>query len=215
MDDLKGTGMSETGSLLNQAPTMSVEEPAQAAAVGVSLPVRMLRAALAGLAIAGIGYAALASSPALSQSFTNMTGLSIGNQAASSAVFGASCSSSAGSCGAMAESCCSDGMAPYAEVSGDMTCATSTCPSMSATLVASGCCDSAGSCDSTGSCCASGQSVAVACTAGVCPSETATNDVVEGEVAVGSDSMPPAVDEYIRAAQTTTESEETTPTVNE
>lgn len=172
MDDTNNGGQS----LLNDSPAMSIDE---GAAVSVtSMPVKLLRAAIAGLAISGVGYFALASSPDLSRSFTELTGLTVVDHmaAASSA---AACDSSE-SCGmASASTGCGSGC-------GDDACAeTAACPAVGD--VAS-CCASEASCPAgQASCCASeASSECTACPAGL--ASTATEPAT-AEV----DSLPPEV----------------------
>ena len=182
MEELKGT--ESNSSLLNQAPAMSVDEPVRA---GASFTTRLLRAALAGLAVTGIGYAAMASSPALSKSFTDLTGLQIVDTVAATST----CNS--GGCAMSAEmSCGSTCDSLTADCSSATCCSTAACPSMVVALGDEGCCDA------TGACCASG---------GSCPSETATSDVVDQGVVVQEATTTPAVDEYLQAAQATGDGE--------
>lgn len=190
MDELKGTESNEQASLLNQAPSMSVDEPVRAA--GASFTTRLLRAALAGLAVTGIGYAAMASSPSLSKSFSDLTGLQIVDSVAATST---SCSS--GGCPMTAEMSCGskcDSMTPYAECSTETSCSAGACPSMSVAVGDEGCCDA------TGACCAS---------AGSCPSETASSDVVDQGIAVQEEvTTTAAVDQYLQAAQAAGDAEQ-------
>ncbi len=145
-----------------------------------SMPVRLFRAAVAGLAITGIGYYALASSPELNKSFSQLTGLSVIDPVAAST----GCTST---CGAYPENECSGkgcGMVPYTDnamsVSLDATEGTCCSSSMMAGTtsetsfqeMSSGCCiegaeECAGGCPFTKP---SGEAVA---------SETTTTDLAE------------------------------------
>ncbi len=193
-DALLGQSSVDSGSPLNDSQTLSAEEMA-AIGSSVSTPVRFLRAAVAGLALTGFGYFALAASPDLNKSFTNLTGLSIIEPASSSSGCGAAyvaypedecgtkgCGSSpcgsesmCGSEGAVASACCESSMSVS-------TVAASCCPDAGAECCASGADECPGSCPVANS--QAGDAVASEATATE-TTETiaAESDVVEAPVA--------------------------------
>lgn len=208
MDELKnplnGQSSGEGSSLLSEAPTMSVGEN-RATGTVAGLPVRQLRAAVAGLAISGLGYFALAASPELNKSFTRLTGLSVVDPLGASG-YGSSCGGSPEACGGGGGSC---GMAPYGAESGcggEMACGGETM-SVSTEAGAGSCCSSgmAVSTDSATAC----PSVAGSCStegvgecSGSCPFAAAGGEQI---VAEGTPAEEPieAVSEYVDAANGT------------
>jgi hypothetical protein len=205
MGDMKGLGKGEPGSLVDGAPTMSVDESVSTG--GASLPVRLLRVAAAGLAICGLGYVAVAASPSLSKSFTNLTGLSVGNQLAAT---GPSCplsqpSGCQSSCSSE-HACCltliddPSVVAAYAATSGCQDGTGSCC----ASAAIKSCCESA---SGAGACCSAATATKSGCTESTC-SKTAcaaescpqghTSEVVGNTAAEADDSS--GVGEYVRAA---------------
>lgn len=159
-DALLGQSSVDSGSLLNDSQTLSAEEMA-AIGSSVSMPVRLLRAAVAGLALTGFGYLALAASPDLNKSFTNLTGLSIIEPASSGSGCGATYAAyPEDECGTKGCATATCGSAPCGSApceSESMCCsegavASGCCESsMSVSTVAASCCPDAGS-----ECCAAG-----------------------------------------------------------
>ena len=149
MDEMKGLNSQpgvDGNSLLDDSPAMSVEESVTSASVA-SLPMRVLRAALAGLAVSGLGYYALASSPELNDSFTKFTGLSlVDHQPASCSVMTGGCGTAVG-CGNASEMLVS-GSGP-AFIDDPTSCCPSTLAETKSPL--SECCSAA-----AGECCSSG-----------------------------------------------------------
>ena len=159
-DALLGQSSVDSGTPLDNAAPLSAEEMA-AISGSVSMPVRLLRAAVAGVALAGFGYFALAASPDLNKSFQELTGLSIIEPASSGSGCGAAYVSApgtacgGGSCGTTSCGLSPCGSAPCGsesmcceEVAVESPCCES---SMTVATGAETCCPEVGS-----ACCAAG-----------------------------------------------------------
>lgn len=162
-DALLGQTSVDSGTPLDNAAPLSAAEMA-AISGSASMPVRLLRAAVAGVALAGFGYFALAASPDLNKSFQELTGLSVIEPASSGSSCGAAYVSApgmecgGGSCGSTPcgstpcgseAMCCAEGAVESPCCESSMTVATGAetcCPDVSSACCAAGAEECPGSC---------------------------------------------------------------------